>query len=370
MSNFGLGTAGRSLCALALIGGLAAAAAAPAAAQSACGASYRVAPGDTLYRIATRCGTSVSALMQANPVIRDPSSIQVGWNLTVPSGYAAAPQPAYPAPAAPAAPRAPSTGYGTADPYLQGYGQPAPGGGTYAVQPGDTMSTIAQALGVSLAALLSQNGGVDPSRLLIGQLLNLPTGATYDRRYDDDWYDRRERARVTMSKEEGRVGTGLELRVSNLDRRERLAVGVRAPNGELVRLGQVRTKDDGKAKAKVEVPSWARPGDQLVFFFERENGRLVRSQPFLVTGRRVVDDRQHGVIGRTDSRLEGWIVRGVECPVLRATNGRTYALVSDDVQLPLGAYVQLRGDRTGISYCQEGSATIDVVALRQVQPPR
>lgn len=371
MSIYGLGAAGRSLCALALVGGLTAAAATPAMAQSACGASYRVAPGDTLSKIAARCGTSVGALVQANPRITDPSRIAVGWTLAMPSsGYAAAPQPTYRAPAAPASSYPAATARTTTDPYLAGYGQPNSARGTYAVQPGDTMGAIAQALGVSLTALLSQNGGVDPAGLLIGQLLNLPTGAAYDPRYDDGRDARRDPARLSLSKDDGRPGTEVEMKIRNLDRRERLGVGVRAPSGDLLRLGQVRADKDGRAKAKVEVPEWADPGDELVFFVERSNGRFVRSEPFLVTGRRARDDRNNGVIGRADSRLEGWIVRGVECPVLRATNGRTYALVSNDVSLPLGAYVQLRGDRTGVSFCQEGSATIDVADLRQVEPPR
>lgn len=57
----------------------------PAAlAQSPCGSSYTVVFGDTLSTIARRCDTTVSALLQANPQITDPSIISVGTQLVMP----------------------------------------------------------------------------------------------------------------------------------------------------------------------------------------------------------------------------------------------------------------------------------------------
>jgi hypothetical protein len=43
-----------------------------------------IAPGDTLSKIAARCGSNVEALMRANPTITSPAQIAVGWRLTVP----------------------------------------------------------------------------------------------------------------------------------------------------------------------------------------------------------------------------------------------------------------------------------------------
>ncbi len=54
--------------------------------------TYTVQPGDTLYRIATRFGTTVEALVQSN-YISNPNLIYVGQVLIVPSGGAPAPQP-------------------------------------------------------------------------------------------------------------------------------------------------------------------------------------------------------------------------------------------------------------------------------------
>lgn len=60
--------------------------AAPAQAGS-CGAEYTVQSGDTLSGIATRCDTSVEALMDANPQITSPSRLSIGWKLAVPNDH-------------------------------------------------------------------------------------------------------------------------------------------------------------------------------------------------------------------------------------------------------------------------------------------
>ena len=64
-------------------------------------ASVAVKPGDTLYRIASRAGTSVSALRAANSLSSD--SIRVGQVLYIPRGAATSPVRAEPKPVEPAA---------------------------------------------------------------------------------------------------------------------------------------------------------------------------------------------------------------------------------------------------------------------------
>ena len=44
---------------------------------------YTVKTGDTLTSIAKRFGTTVKAIMRANPWIDDPDYIQVGWVLKI-----------------------------------------------------------------------------------------------------------------------------------------------------------------------------------------------------------------------------------------------------------------------------------------------
>lgn len=50
-------------------------------------------------------------------------------------------------------------------------------GGTYAVQPGDTLGRIARDHGLTLDELLAANPGIEPRRLQIGQVLQLPANA-------------------------------------------------------------------------------------------------------------------------------------------------------------------------------------------------
>ncbi len=56
-------------------------------------AGYVIKPGDTLSGLARRNGTSVKALMQANPQIADPNLIHAGASMTVPDGPAAPADP-------------------------------------------------------------------------------------------------------------------------------------------------------------------------------------------------------------------------------------------------------------------------------------
>lgn len=134
---------------------LALSAALPAAAQSSCGSTVTVARGDTLSAIAARCGTTVAALLQANPgLAAHPNLIYPGQTLNVPG----------------------STG-------------PGSGGTTassYVVQPGDTLSRIAARFGTTVTALLRANPQVtNPNLIFVGQRLTIPgtsptpgTGAT------------------------------------------------------------------------------------------------------------------------------------------------------------------------------------------------
>jgi len=61
----------------------------PTAAQSPCGSEYVIAPGDTMFQVTQQCRVPLAALMAANPGITDIDDISVGTRLTVPADGAA-----------------------------------------------------------------------------------------------------------------------------------------------------------------------------------------------------------------------------------------------------------------------------------------
>ncbi len=97
-----------------------------------------VQPGDTLGHIALRYSVSVADMVSANN-LADPNRIVVGQQLRIPSGE-----------------------------HVQ------PIARSHSVQPGETLSVIAQRYRVSTADLVAANGLVDPDFLLIGQRLTIP----------------------------------------------------------------------------------------------------------------------------------------------------------------------------------------------------
>jgi LysM repeat protein len=169
-----------------------------------------VRPGENLYRISLRYGTTVKAIAAANG-LTNTSRIYVGQRLTIPGGGSSS---------APAAPATPSSGthtvqrgenlyrislrYGTTVQEIAAangivntgriyVGQrlvipgasasPAPStpsssGKTYTVKRGDTLSAIALRYGVSTWSLANLNGIANPSLIYVGQVLRIPGGAS------------------------------------------------------------------------------------------------------------------------------------------------------------------------------------------------
>ena len=109
-----------------------------------CTADYQVVRGDTLTRIARRCGLSVAAIARASG-IRNPNLIRVGQRLSLP-------------------------GRRTAN-----ASRPSPG--VYRIARGDTLFSLARWSGSSLPVLLAVNPGIDPHKIEIGDSVRLPAGA-------------------------------------------------------------------------------------------------------------------------------------------------------------------------------------------------
>ena len=106
-----------------------------ASAQSGCSQFYTVQRGDNLYRIALRFGTSYSALASLNG-ITNPNWIYSGMVLCVRSGTVS--------------------------------------GGTYIVQPGDTLYRIARNYGVNMYTLAQANAIYNFNLIYVGQRLVIP----------------------------------------------------------------------------------------------------------------------------------------------------------------------------------------------------
>jgi peptidoglycan endopeptidase LytE len=113
----------------------------PALAEANCQSPVTVVSGDTLFKIATRCGTTVSALLRANPDIKDRSKIYVGQKIILPGTIL--------------------PGSGSTD--------------TYVIKRGDTLTSLAKRFGTTVDKLLELNTEItNPSRIYEGQRLQVP----------------------------------------------------------------------------------------------------------------------------------------------------------------------------------------------------
>lgn len=119
-----------------------------AMAWSGCPSQVVVQWGDTMSGIAATCGTTVEAILAANPGID--WWVYAGQVLNIPTGYVNPPVVVYPT-------------------YRS----------TYVVQWGDTLGKIAASMGFSLNDILAVNPQIwNPSFIYTGQVINLPAVAS------------------------------------------------------------------------------------------------------------------------------------------------------------------------------------------------
>jgi LysM repeat protein len=102
---------------------------------------YRIEPGDTLFSLANRFGTTVPEVLALNPDITNPNLIHSGALLTLPPGRVV----------------------------------PTGGAVTYFVKPGDTMFKIAAEFDTTIASILKYNPDIENPRVIFpGQRLVFP----------------------------------------------------------------------------------------------------------------------------------------------------------------------------------------------------
>ncbi|MBI2914668.1 MAG: LysM peptidoglycan-binding domain-containing protein [Firmicutes bacterium] len=112
---------------------------------SGCGGPYVVQPGDSLFAIASKFGTTVDGILRCNPQVVNPSSIFAGQVFCVPN----APEPPQPCPVG--------------------------CGGAYIVQPADTLASIAIQFGTTVDAIRSCNPELG-STVIAGEVICVPQG--------------------------------------------------------------------------------------------------------------------------------------------------------------------------------------------------
>jgi len=115
------------------------------ASQAETSGTYHIVRGDTLSDIAQRHGTTVAALMRANPQITDADLIYAGDTLHLPEGSAA-------------------------------QAQSGAGGEVHLIRPGDTLSQLAREYNTDVATLMRLNGLRNPNLIHAGDRLHLQPG--------------------------------------------------------------------------------------------------------------------------------------------------------------------------------------------------
>jgi len=170
-------------------------------AASSCGTQYTVKSGDTLLKIARLCGTTLSALRQANPEVGSGNLIYPGQKLYLPGAmigdsiYVIARGDTL---------RALATRFNTtvdallklntnitnANRIYEGQRliikstppvppPPPPGGKTYTVQKGDTLRKIAEKHNTTWQEIMKVNPQIKNANLIyVGQIINLPAEVT------------------------------------------------------------------------------------------------------------------------------------------------------------------------------------------------
>jgi peptidoglycan endopeptidase LytF len=98
---------------------------------------YVIQAGDTFFQLSQRFNVPVAAIEAANPGV-DPNNLQIGQRICIPAGGPECP------------------------------------GFIYTVQAGDTLFSLAQQFGVTVAAIEEVNPGIDPRNLAIGQKICIP----------------------------------------------------------------------------------------------------------------------------------------------------------------------------------------------------
>jgi LysM repeat protein len=212
------------------------------------------------------------------------------------------------------------------------------GASRYIVRPGDTLYSIARAAGVTVSAILELNPELDPRFIEAGDVVLVPGDFVPIRR-----------ERLVLSPQAGPPGTIVELRGRGFGPHARLRVLVGRSPYNLYRIDRVRADRRGRVNVEIALPRWARQGRRVFFALQTIDGqRRAVAGPFRVISRSPQPER----LSVSGTMIEG----GVECPLLRADNGRVYSLTGNTGGFGPGDRVLVEGRLAEVSICMQGTA--------------
>ncbi len=371
---------------------LATATAGPAAAQSSCGDSYTIRPGDTLSAVARQCGVALPEIMAANPGI-EPRRLGVGQIVKLPGAPKAAPETADAAPADDAAPDAPggpgkdgepwrpsAAEWGMIDPEDDASDPDAPPGANYVVRAGDSLPDIAKRFGISVAELVRDNPQlIRQKELRQGQKLLVPgagdaadsvvAGESAEEVGAATWTAPRYSLGAAAEVMPRRVAVGdpVTIYARGLPSRTRVEIAAGDPDGRMVVIDRDTTDHYGTVRARVRLPRDLDPKAPLAIVVstsDRAYGAKSR-------------ELEVGAVGTTTAARAGERIEvtgtltteGTLCPALRTPDDTLYTLSGDIGDLQPGDRVRVVGLVAGTSQCNQG-ITLSTARIERAVPRR
>ena len=182
--------------------------------------------------------------------------------------------------------------------------------GSYEVRPGDSFASIATALKIPMRALMAANEGVDAFGLRPGQTLSVP------------------RAEPAAQARPGE------------------SAATEGPEAETAGRGAVPNTEPGPPSVEPEADEGAGSDEAA------PDPDMSASDPQALT---------------ESLLLQGEVLSGTECPVLKTPEGDLYSLVSAEYGFTPGDYVEIEGETVDLSFCMQGRTTVRVTSMTAVR---
>jgi LysM repeat protein len=274
-------------------------------AQSPCGSTYTVRSGDTLFRIAQRCETTVDALLNANPQIVNRNLIRTGQVLQISTE-------APPAPDVPGDPQAllvASSGPAGTEVEVRISGFPA-------------NQEVSLALGVEGQPTLDPFTATTNAQGRLQTNVTIPTTAQPGERWvvtargpegieatSNVFLVATGQENVTITPTSGPVGTEVTVNASGFLPDETVNVGIGRAGSEPTVTQTAQTDGQGNVTTTIAVPDVAEPGREWRVVVGTQGWRITAlSEIFTVTGEPVNGEPDDGYIMHTVQRGD-WLSR-------------------------------------------------------------